>query len=148
MASSMTDWGVGEFLNICLGLDTAPANMYVALASDDPGTQIDGDELNDLEPDPLLGYSRVALPMGPSNWTDPSGTQYSTNINAVEFGIPGGAWGVMSHFALCSALTSGEVYLYGEFDVPADLNGTYDFSIPAGGIVIAFGSFQPSIVSL
>lgn len=146
MASAMTDWGTGQFLGMCMGIITPPSNFYAALCSAEPGEDIDGTALIDFEPDTSLNYSRVTIPSGASYWSDPSDTNYSANINPIVFPTPTGTWGEMNHFALCSLATNGQVYLYGEFDSAPFLDSSTPFSIPAGGLVIGFGNFAPSIV--
>lgn len=146
MASAMTDWGCAQFLAISLGLVSAPSVFWAAVTTDEPGTDTDGTAIQALEPSTSLGYARVSVDTGSPTWTDPTGTQYSTNTVAVDFGLPTGEWGSINHFALCDDDTVGNVYLYGEFDVPAEVNSTFNFAIPAGGLIIAFTAVLPSIV--
>lgn len=148
MPSAVTDWGTSEFLSICLGLISPPARFYVALTSDEPGTDIDGDAIADMEPDPAANYNRIPIPLSASYWSSPDGAGFSTNLNPVVFDNPTTDWGVLNHFALCNQNTSGEVFLYGEFDIAQQIGIGQPLVIPAGGLIVGFGSLSPSIVAL
>lgn len=145
MASAVTDWGSARFLAIVMGINAQPANVFAALCTDEPGTDIDGTGLANLEPDPLLGYARVQIPTGGSNWLDPDGSNYTANVNDVSFPTPTDVWPTITHFALCSASTAGDVFLYGEFDIPITPDPTNPMVLVAGSILMSFGTFSPSI---
>lgn len=146
MPSNVTDWGAAEYLSVLHGLVAIPAGYWLALCTDEPGTGIDGVVLADIEPtDPL--YSRKLVPTGIAYWSDPSVDHNVANLQAVDFGVPGIDWGVINHYALCSSETGGEVYSYGEFNVPVYVSSTYEVSVPIGGITVALYNLEPSIVS-
>jgi hypothetical protein len=68
-------------------------------------------------------------------------------LQQVDFGVPNVDWGVINHFALCSAVTGGDVYAYGEFNVPVFVSSTYEVAIPIGGLTVALYNIEPSIVN-
>ena len=118
----------------------------MALASDEPGTGIDGDILADLEPAVAAGYGRVSIATGTGAWSDPTDAAFSTTVVPVSFGVPSADWGQISYYALCTAETSGEVYCYGEFDVPAVITATFEAVIPAGALSLQAASLDTTIV--
>lgn len=55
------------------------------------------------------GYARVTANPLDATWSDPSaGTQGETdNVGDIDFGTASGAWGTVTHFALCDSATHG-----------------------------------------
>jgi hypothetical protein len=148
MSSALTDWGAQQFLSWILNITSTPADFWVALCLDEPGTLADGTSIVVMEPDPVAGYLRQPVSLGPSSWTAPDGVNYSTNVLDIDFGVPLDSWGAITHFALCSDATEGDVYLYGEFDLPAEVDSSVQFIIPVGSLIIALESYNPAIVTM
>lgn len=142
MASGVTDFGATAWLAALFGVDPDITGYYVALCTDEPGTDSDGTALADIEPVDVA-YSREAYGTGGANW----GTNgpYITTLLDIDFGIPTVDWGQISHFALCTAATAGDVYAFGEFLSPQQVTADFDFVIPAGGVVISLTALQNSI---
>lgn len=147
MPSNITDYGQGALLSFIFGLTTPPTGYYIALATQDPGQDIDGSILADVEPPPGSGYARVTYGAGPSAWSDPAQGGYVSNLDTIDYGIPISDWGIITHWVLCDSLTDGEVYGYGEFNQPVFINSTFQVSIPPGALTIALFNILPSIVN-
>lgn len=146
MASNVTDWGAAQYLSMIFGLITPPAGYYIALCTEEPGTVADGTVLTEIEPTDTA-YSRVYYPAGLSAWSDPTIDLNTSNLNQVDFGVPGIDWGVITHYAICDSITDGNLYSYGEFNVPVYVSSTYEVAIPIGGITVALYNQLPSIAN-
>lgn len=146
MPSRVTDYGCGAFLAIWLGQQEAPEQLWVALCTGEPGTGVDGTILADVEPSGAAGYARQSIATGAA-WSDPAGDNYATNLVPVSFGIPEADWGLVDHYALCTAASAGQVYCYGEFDVPAVITATFTAAIPAGALRLQAASLDATIVT-
>lgn len=142
MPGGITDFGAQQWLAALFDVISGPSGYYVALCAAAPGVAADGDMLADLEPSGG-GYSRQLYGVGSGNW-GVSGN-FLTNINPLAFPTPTADWGRVSHFALCSATSSGQVYAWGEFLNPQFVSAAYAFSIPSGGLSVAMTSFQNPI---
>lgn len=146
MGSAITDWACGTYLSMLTGQLAVPSTMYVALASTEPGENASGDDLALIEPSSSLGYARVSITNNNTFWSDPADFDYSVSLTDVNFPTATtDDWGSYTHFAVCDAATSGNVYFYGEFDSPVYISLGLAFTIPAGGIIISFGSFIPAL---
>ena len=103
--SAMSDYLENEILDHILGTGayTMPTTVYVGLstgsfADDNSGTELSGS-----------GYARVSASFGAAA----SGT--ASNDAAVEFPAATGSWGVVSHFGVFDASTSGNLLIHGAF---------------------------------
>lgn len=83
----------------------AGANLYLALFTADPGEA--GVFTNEAT---YTGYARVAMPKA-SSFTDGGST--FTNTNLVQFGQCTAGSNTITHFALCTASTAGQVVVSG-----------------------------------
>ena len=149
MSSQVTDWGRGQLLAVWLNQAPAPAEFFVALCAGEPGTGIDGTSLAGLEPSGLgvgSGYARARVPAGAA-WSDPAGQGTSATLVPLDFGVPIQDWGTIAYYALCTALVGGNVWCYGEFDVPGHGLPTFDVTIPAGALVLQVASLDATIVA-
>lgn len=147
MSSQVTDWGAGALLAVLLAQASAPSQFWVALAGSEPGTAADGDSLADLEPPGAAGYARQSIATGGTAWSDPTDTGYATNLTAIDFGVPTADWGALTHYVLCTAETGGQIWCYGEFDVPAHGSATWNISLPAGALRLQAGSADATVVA-
>lgn len=116
---------------------TPPATLYVSLHTADPtdagtGTEVTGGS-----------YARVAITSNTSNWEVPAaaGTNYRvTNKSTVTFPSPSADWGVITHFALWSASSSGNLVVFGPLTVARTiLNGDNPPSFAIGSLAIDLG---------
>lgn len=118
---------------------TRPATVYVGLLLQDP--QPDASELS--EP-PFGAYDRVALTNNDTNFPEPVDGELIVGV-AVEFPMPTGPWGTVTHFAIFDALSGGNMLDYGpildpdeEEDVPieAEINTGDTVIFEIGSLVI------------
>lgn len=86
----IVDWLVG-------GVDVAPApaNIYVALHTSDPGESPDGTTEVDSG---TYTYSRVSTIAG-TDWNQPSVDKFENSVE-IEFPEASNTWGTISHFSL------------------------------------------------
>jgi hypothetical protein len=101
--SALSDYAENELLDHLLstGAFTMPSAVYVGLSTgsfndDNSGTELSGNN-----------YSRKAVSFGAAS----SGT--ASNDAAVEFSAATGSWGVISHFGLFDAASSGNLLIHG-----------------------------------
>lgn len=145
MGNAITDFGCSLLAGLAVGIGSVPTDFYVALCTDEPGTGWDGTMLETIEPTDI-SYARKVLASGSSGWTlSPNG--YVLNAVGLDFGVPAAPWGVINHFALCDAITDGNLIYFGEYAVPANATTAYDIQIQPGGIVIALANLVASIAA-
>lgn len=134
MASSVSQWGADAVADLLTGNGTFPATMYVALCKDEPDPGYDGTVLADLEP--TGGYARQPISMNPASW-DLASSGVSVSKVLITYPTATLDWGSISHWALCTAATAGEVFGYGEFDLTARVLAGAIFTVPIGGLSIS-----------
>ncbi len=142
MPAGVADYGASAWLSAIFGLTEPPAEYWLALCNSEPGAQMDGDILGDLEPDGA-GYERVQYGIGSGYWAVESGR--ITNVQPISFPTPLEDWDYVSHFALLDAATSGDIYAWGEFINSQTVQANQNILIPQGGVVIAIQSYASSI---
>ena len=124
---SMTNGAENKVLKAFLqGTDLdfrASANLYLALFTADPTE--DGLFTNEAN---YTGYARVALAKATA-WTD--GGASFTNASLVQFPQCTAGTNAITHFALCTAITGGEMLTFGA------LNATLNIS---AGVQPQFGA--------
>ena len=106
---------------------TSPATIYVSLHTANPADDATGTEVSGG------AYARVAITANTTNW---SGTQSagstsassgtggaSSNNGAITFPTPsGGNWGVVTHFGIWDALTTGNLLVFGALGTSKTIN--------------------------
>lgn len=111
-----------------------PANLWVSLHTADPTDAGTGAEVSGGS------YGRVQLDPDDANWSAPDSTGGVTkNLVALTFPAPTADWGTVTHFAIWSAATGGNMYESGALDAPVTINngdGAPVFDI--GTLVITF----------
>lgn len=112
---------------------TPPANLYFTLLTAPPKAWMTGSSISEpSDEDPLfaqsnpdVAYSRQLLPANTTFWqvlnnaTGFGGHQvgsYAVNLTAISFNPPTVAWGRVSWWALCDALTGGNLLLTGNMN--------------------------------
>lgn len=143
MGAGVGDFGAATWLAALFGVSPLPTQYWVALASDEPDPQGDGDTLVALEPDPTLGYARQPYGTGTDNWVV-DGVML-TNTNDITFGVPSDDWGPVNHFVLCDDPSSGDLYGWGLLSDPLNILAGAPVILPAGGLVVAITSVLASI---
>lgn len=118
---------------------TAPATTYVALLTAAPSDAGGGTEVTGGS------YARVAVTSALANWagtqsagstTASSGTGGTTSNNgAITFPAPTANWGVITHFGLYDASTSGNLLIWGALTASKTVNnGDAAPSFPAAAL--------------
>jgi len=105
---------------------TAPATIYVSLHTADPTDLGTGAEVSGGS------YARVAITANLTNW---SGTQSagstvassgtggaSSNNVTITFPAPSANWGVVTHFGIWDALTTGNLLVFGALGTSKTIN--------------------------
>lgn len=124
----------GQLLNLIFRTQTAwkPTSVYVALLTAAPtdaggGTEVTGGN-----------YARVQVTQADANWTAPAGTPRSiNNVNAITFPAPNANWGVVTHFAIYDASTSGNLLYWAPLTTQKTINnGDSAPSFTASSLVI------------
>ncbi len=144
MPAGVSNYGSEAWLGMLFGITDLPTEYYVALCNDEPGADMDGDVISDLEPDSGMGYARVLYGIGNSYWYADSG--FVTNVSTINFPMATDEWGFFNHFALMSDPDEGEIYAWGEFLNPQYIVAGTTMAIPQGGLVVTLSSLDNSIV--
>lgn len=114
---------------------TIPTSTWFALHTEDPGTDGSGAEVTGGD------YERVEIPSNTTNWSAPTtgtGVEAITNLLTLTFPVPTADWGTITHWALWTADTGGEVLIYGEFPTPrAVLLGDVAPIVPPSQVTIS-----------
>lgn len=143
MPSGVSDYGSATWLSALFGVVALPADYWIALCTHEPGAAMDGSMLAGIEP--AGGYVRAHYPAGPSAWA--SNGPYLTNTQTVSFSTPTEDWGYLTHFALCSAPSAGQVYAWGEMNNPQYITGGIHAIIPNGSLVLGLHALDASIAA-
>lgn len=127
--ASMTDYLENKLIDHCFrGVSfTAPAALHVGLFTAAPSDTGGGTEVSGGS------YARVSLSPSTTNWaatngatttTNPStGTGGTTSNNvAITFASPSANWGVITHFGIFDASTSGNLLWWAALTVSKTVN--------------------------
>lgn len=144
MPSGVSDFGSSTWLAALFGVTPIPAEYFIALCTDEPGSAMDGDILTDLEPVDAA-YQRQPYWPGSLSWE--SNGPYLTNLKPISFPLPSVDWGYLTHYAVCSAATSGQLYAWGEIVNAQFVTATIGMQIPAGGLVLGLHALDNSIAA-
>ncbi len=124
--SAMSDYLENEILDHILstGSYTMPTAVYVGLSTgsfndDNNGTELTGSN-----------YARVAATFSAAS----SGT--TSNSAAVEFNAATGSWGLISHFGIFDAASSGNLLIHGAFTTAKTIASGDILKIPTGDLDI------------
>ena len=114
-------------------MPTAPAAVYVALSTADPGET--GSTI--AEPATGDGYARVAVTFAAiQQATDPSSM---SNDAEVAFGPATADWGAITHFAVFDAATGGNMLRHAALSAPVTINDADSATFAVGALTIAQG---------
>lgn len=119
---------------------TAPAALYVSLHTADPTDTAGGAEVSGNN------YSRAQLNPSDTNWAATqggtpaaasSGTGGQTSNKAtITFATPSGSWGLVTHFGIWDASTSGNLLVHGALTVSKTINTNDAVSFPADSLTV------------
>ena len=101
----------------------APATLYLALYTSDPGDDNSGTECSGTS------YARQTIAFTVTNDT-------ASNTSAVEFPTAGSAWGTITHVGILDALTSGNLLAHGALTASKTVAQGDVFRVPAGDLDI------------
>lgn len=144
MPSGVSDYGSRTWLSGLFGIVPVPSQYFVALCTHQPGTAMDGNMLAGLEPGDVA-YERQQYPSGAASWT-PNGP-YVTNSQGLVFPTPSVDWGYLNHFALCTAVHSGQIFAWGEIFNPQFVTNTIGVLMPPGSLVLGLHALDNTIAA-
>lgn len=125
----MTVWGSSQIADYITGNSSIPATLYLALTSGEPSDFDTGSDINE----PLDGaYARQAISTGVSWSAGESGT--TLYLNAVEFGPATANWDNITHWAICTAATDGNLLIWGPWDQEMAVYAGQKLVVPEEGI--------------
>jgi hypothetical protein len=102
---------------------TAPATLYLALYTTDPGEGNTGTECSGT------GYARQTIAFTVVNDT-------ASNTAAEEFPVAGSSWGTISYVGILDNLTSGNLLAYGALTTAKAIDSGDVFRVEAGDLDI------------
>ena len=102
---------------------TAPATLYLALYTTDPGEGNTGTECSGTS------YARQTIAFTVVNDT-------ASNTSAVEFPVAGSSWGTISYIGILDNLTSGNLLAYGALTTAKAIDSGDVFRVEAGDLDI------------
>jgi hypothetical protein len=105
---------------------TSPTTIYLALLTADPTDA--GTQTNEVSGS---NYAREIITFDAPS---PAGTTQNTAL--VQFDVPSGSWGTVSHWAIVDALTTGNYLYHGAFDSSRAITTSDDVEIPIGAIIV------------
>ena len=116
------------------GSFTKPAALFVSLHTADPTDAGTGAEVAGGS------YARVQREPLDANWSAPDGVGGLTdNVAVITFPAPTANWGVVTHFAIWSALTLGNMLIHGALTTPKTINsGDAAPSFAIGALDVTF----------
>lgn len=102
---------------------TAPATLYLALYTTNPGEGNTGTECSGTS------YARQTIAFTVVNDT-------ASNTSAVEFPVAGSSWGTISYVGILDNLTSGNLLAYGALTTAKAIDSGDVFRVEAGDLDI------------
>ena len=103
-------------------------NLYLALFTEDPTET--GEFTNEAT---FTGYARVSMPKA-SSWTDGGST--FTNSGLVQFPQCTAGSNVITHFALCTSESAGEVVISGALNASLNISSGIQCQFSSGSLSI------------
>jgi hypothetical protein len=99
------------------GSFTKPSELHVSLHTASPADDASGTEVSGGS------YARVQRDPADANWTGASSTNGLTdNAAALTFPSPTANWGVVTHFGIWDAATTGNLLVHGALGVAKTIN--------------------------
>lgn len=143
MASYVTDYGQDFLAGLIFGANTKPTSYWLALCTQVPSRSTTGSTL--VEPTGS-NYTRQQVTNDGTFFGTPSGGVVA-NITAVNFGVVATAdWPVIYAYAICDALTLGNVYLFGTLRVPRAAPIGHQVTFDVGLLTFSINSISQTIV--
>ncbi|MBN9504011.1 MAG: hypothetical protein BGO01_03620 [Armatimonadetes bacterium 55-13] len=117
---------------------TQPTNCYLALFTTACTDSALGTEVSTSG----TAYARANIGVGTSNWSAPaddSGSQMTSNANAISFTTATASWGTVTHGALMTVSSGGtisDVLVWFAFDTSQTINSGNQVVINAGELKV------------
>lgn len=144
MPANLSSYGSSYIAGMFFGAQNAiPANLYLGLLTVAPDPTNTGSQV--FEPIGN-GYARVTVANTATNWNVPQGGVV-TNKTTIQFPAATGDWGSVTHYAIFTAATAGEFYLYASFDLPRRIVSGNQPSFGPGQLFIAVTGTPQTIVA-
>ena len=118
---------------------TKPTVLAIALCTAAPTDASTGATITEVAN--ANGYARQTLNPLDANWTAASSTDGLTdNASAITFPVATGAWGTVTHVAICDSATwgAGNMFLYGTLAVSKVVGSGDTFKFNIGDLDITF----------
>jgi hypothetical protein len=105
-----------------------PAALYVSLHTANPTDAATGAEVSGGS------YARQSVAPGDANWSAASSTDgKTTNVSAITYPAPTANWGVVTHFGIWDAASSGNLLVYGALTTSRTINSGDSAPVFAAG---------------
>lgn len=145
MSSNVTDYGAGFLLGVISRQETMPSTLYLALTTATPDVGWDGTLLADVEPVDI-NYARKSFTNSSAFWDAPA-DGLMVSLSAVLFDAADSDYlSEVTHYAMCTALTAGEVLFYGEFSESKPISAGQQPEVIAG--LLSLGLAGPPLGEL
>ena len=142
--AAMSDYLENKLIDQLFRGQTAPttSNLYVALFTSTPTDSTPGTEPSGN------GYARVQIASGLTTWSGTQGagsttassgaTGTTSNNGSITFPTPLANWGVVTHFGIFDAATSGNMLFHGALTITKTINQDDTVAFPAGSLSLTF----------
>lgn len=130
--SGLVDSIENTILDAILGNATyMPNPVYIGLMTAEP----DDDGTGVVEPSGGA-YARISVANNLTQWPAASGGQKS-NANVIQFATATAAWGIITHYGIFDAASSGNLLAFGALDSSRDVQSSDTFSFLATTFIVA-----------
>jgi hypothetical protein len=145
MSAGVTDYGANAFADHFSGQATLPTTLYVALCFSEPDVGSDGTTLAAIEPTGG-SYARMSIARSSAAW-GVADQGISPSTVTLTFPTATADWGIITHYALCTASSAGQVLGFGLFSYQQRVMSGDILVIDPGGISMAFvGPSNPLVL--
>lgn len=114
----------------------SPTVAYLGLTTSLPLANVPGTGLS--EPPAVRGYARARYDLVEANW-ELNGVAEVVSTQEIPFSDPTADWGLIQGWALCTAVTGGEVIISGRLSVAQRINFGATVVVPPRALSVAFG---------
>jgi hypothetical protein len=132
----LSTYGANLYVGVMLGISVAPTTLYLAILDTTPDPNDSGTDIAAYEPS-SLAYERVEILTGNADWDTPSGGM-SIYLSSIGYN-PDSNWGSFGYYALCTAITAGEVLMFGSLGGTVAFSDGATITIPFGALSIGIG---------
>ena len=139
---SISDYGSNLLLDSMLEVAALSATYYLALVNGEPEETDDG---TDLDEPTDAAYARQAIGTGATYW-NASESGVASFKTAVTFPTATEDWPVINYWVLCTAVTAGEIILWGDFDEGFQVLDTQVPVVPAEALTLTIAPEEENMV--